>query len=170
MKDKLVTAILENTINDDLNWTLQKNIFNTEIEYHFECTLSDGSTAEISIELDENQKFKHSNIMVIRNKNLISGHLYIHLLENPKVNEIGKLIFIKNIKSTITLKASTQDQVLSDIISSIPSKSAARDKKISDIIGTSIPPKSECEIKLLDAPDVKAKKTKITKIIDILFG
>ena len=134
MKDKLLAALMANTINGDLDWTLSKSVFNSEIEYHLGCTLNDGSLVTITIQLEDKQKFKKSDIIAIANPNLVSGRLYLHSLENPIVNDIGRIIYNRNIRPNLIPKKQTQDEVISSIIDSIPSKSEIRDRKISSLI------------------------------------
>lgn len=177
MKDKLLNTIFEYTKSGHLKWTLRQSCFNSETAHNYECELNDGSKVQAEIKLNVDLNFDDCNNIIIVNKNLVDGRLHISKYKNPKVSEIGNLVYQMFVISTITKKPKTQTQALEDIINAIPTKEEIRDNKILEIIGDVekkfphvITDESRKKIEEINNNEKKIdNESKIKKIFKILF-
>jgi len=136
MKDKLLSAIIDNTKNSTIVWYRTKSMFNSESAHYYECKLHDGSLVKLEVHLNkDNLRFDYCNHIIIENKKLVDGRLFIHIYDNKKVAEIGQIVYQMYVNPNIAPRIQSQDQVLSDIITAIPTKEQSRDNKILEIIG-----------------------------------
>lgn len=174
--NKLVDTIFEYTKSGHLQWKLKDSCFNSESTHNYECELRDGTKVEIEIHLDSSLNYNYNNYIIIRNKDLVDGRLFIHSNQHNKITSIGKIVYQMYIKPKIVPKAKTQSQAILDIISAIPTKEEVRDTKINQIINYSEQKKIKSEIK----PQIKneinpvenkaEKKSKLKRIFNILFN
>ncbi len=177
MKDKLLATILEYTKSGHLKWALRNSCFNSESKHHYECELNDGSKVQTEISLNTDLNFYEVSFISIINKNFVDGRLFIHKYDNPKVMEIGKLVYQMFVKPTIVPKAKTQHQTIEDIINAIPTKEERRDNKIQQIIGDvekkfpwAVNNESEKKVNEIDDKKKVENKSKLKRIWNILFG
>lgn len=156
---EIIENLTEGTINNDIEWKLSNNLFNSDTQKYFETLSVDGLTRfTVQIYLTNDFKYRDSNFH-IKNQDLVNGCKILLESEHKEIKELGLVVYEKYIKPTIPQK--NEDDTYKSILSNIFSKQHKRDQRIDAILSDVIPTTSECVTKSDDKPK---------SILDRLFG
>lgn len=156
---EIIENLTEGTINNDIEWKLSNNLFNSDTQKYFETLSVDGLTRfTVQIYLTNDFKYRDSNFH-IKNQDLVNGYKILLESEHKEIKELGLVVYEKYIKPTIPQK--NEDDTYKSILSNIFSKQHKRDQRIDAILSDVIPTTSECVTKSDDKPK---------SILDRLFG
>jgi hypothetical protein len=129
---EIVLNLTEGTINNDIEWKLSNNLFNSETQKYFESLSVDEKTKfTIQIYLKDDFKYRESNFY-IKNEDLVNGNKIFFESNIKEIKELGQVVYEKYIKPTIPQK--NEDDTYKSILSNIFSKQHKRDQRIDAIL------------------------------------
>lgn len=135
--DKIVSNLLEGTKSLNVKWDVYKSIFNSDTEHNMTTTSSDGlTTFRMTVHVDPTLKMCVPNSMlIIQNKSLVNGVLYVHQSDCTLLSELEKTLFKNYVLSLVSKISRNNSSLLDDIASSVFTKDQIRDTKLSSLLG-----------------------------------
>lgn len=130
--NEIAKNLTEGTINDDIEWKISRNLFNSDTQKYFESFSVDAKTKFIvQVYLDNKLKLQSVNLH-IHNENLVDGFKIFLEIDYKEISQLGDVIYKKYIQPNITQKV--DDDTYKDILSNMFSKQYKRDQRIDDIL------------------------------------
>lgn len=130
---EIIENLTEGTKNNDIEWKLSNNLFNSDTQKYFE-TLSVDELTRFTVQIYMTNDFKYSfSNFHIKNQDLVNGHRILFESEYKEIKELGLVVYEKYIKPTIPQK--NEDDTYKSILSNIFSKQHKRDQRIDAILG-----------------------------------
>lgn len=132
---EIVKNLTEETINNNIEWKLSDNLFNSETQKYFESFSVDGET-KFKVQIYMNDKFSLETRMTnfhIYNKGLVNGYKILMVSDFSEIEKLGQVIYDKYVKLNIPQKS--EDDTYKSILSNIFSKQHKRDQRIDAILG-----------------------------------
>jgi hypothetical protein len=136
---ELVREIIENltdgTTNNDIEWKLSNNLFNSETQKYFETFSVDGKTKFVTqVYLDDKFNFQPNRVnFFIYNKDLVNGSKIFASYDYKEIEKLGESIYNKYIKPNTPQK--NENDTYKSILSNIFTKQHKRDQRIDAILG-----------------------------------
>lgn len=136
--DTIVSNLLEGTKKFNVKWDIYKSSFNSDTEHNMTTTSSDGlTTFRMTVHVDSTLKMcvPTSSMLIIQNKSLVNGVLYVHQSDCTLLSELEKTLFKNYVLSVVSKISRNNSSLLDDIASSVFTKDQIRDTKLSSLLG-----------------------------------